>query len=111
MEEFSSELTEYLNKNVNEFKTPEVTAVYEFNLYIANSESPLKCVAYTNSKFQGKLKADLRRKVLTTLKAHPGKTTKIRLFFWVAAAKEGEIIPEERKRRVSFGVGAAKDYS
>ena len=87
MKDFSLELTEYLNKNVNEFEPPEETADYEFSLCIANSESPLKCVAYTNS-FQGKLKADLRRKVLTTLKTHPRKTTKIRLFFGLQLQKK-----------------------
>ena len=87
MEDFSSELTEYLSKNVNEFEPPEETAVYEFSLCIANSESPLEYVAYTNNKFQRKLEADLRRKVSKTLKAQPDKTTKIRFFFGLQLQK------------------------
>ena len=67
-EEFSSELTEFLNKNVNQLVTPEEESAYEFSICIASSQSPLKCIALTNNKFRGILKVDLRRKVFKTLK-------------------------------------------
>ena len=108
-EEFKREITDYLNKNVQDLIIPPETNMFEFNLHIAKFEEPLECVAITNNSFRGILKTDLRRKVFKTLKTQPGKKTKIRLFFWVAAKKESEVIPQERKRRLSHGFANEKD--
>ena len=109
--EFKQEIASYLNKNVNQLEIPGESNSFEFNLNIAKIEEPLECVAITNNSFRGILKADLRRKIFRTLKTQPNKKTKIRLFFWVAAKKESEVIPVERKQRASLGFANEKDYT
>ena len=109
--EFKQEIASYLNKNVNQLEIPGESNSFEFNLNIAKIEEPLECVAITNNSFRGILKADLRRKIFRTLKTQPDKKTKIRLFFWVAAKKESEVIPVERKQRASLGFANEKDYT
>ena len=78
-EEFQTEMTAYLNKNLEDLNIPEASQEFHFTLYVANSLSQtVDCIADTDAGFRGILKPDLRRIPHQIMKREPGISEIIR---------------------------------
>ena len=72
-EDFQTEMTAYLNKNLADLPIPETSQEFDFTLYVANASSrTINCCADTDAEFRGILKQDLRRIPHQIMKREPG---------------------------------------